>query len=102
MPGQVGGQDATKILLGRPVGRPIVVGQVEVGDAQVERPPDDGPLDLRRVVATEVLPQAEGKLGQLQPAAAGAAVLHPAVSIVALHSRHPFLLRNACVALSQS
>ncbi len=38
---EVRAQEGSERLLGRAVGRPVVVGQVEVRDAEVERPPHD-------------------------------------------------------------
>ncbi len=39
--------------------RPVVVGQVEVGDAEVECAAKDGPLPIQRRVVAEVMPQPE-------------------------------------------
>ena len=39
-------EDRAEVALGAAVGRAVVVGQVEVGDAAVERAPQDGPLGL--------------------------------------------------------
>jgi hypothetical protein len=50
-------------------------------DAEVERPPDDRPLDIERPVIPEVLPQAERHLRQLDAAAAAAAVLETLIAI---------------------
>ena len=41
-------EDRAEVALGAPVRRAVVVGQVEVGDAAVERPPQDGPLGVQR------------------------------------------------------
>ena len=49
--------------------RPVVVGQVEVGDAQVERASDDGTLAGEGSVLAEVVPQPERDGGQLEAAA---------------------------------
>ena len=48
-----------EVRLGRAVRRAVVVGQVEVGHAAVERPSQHGPLGLDRLPVAEVLPQAE-------------------------------------------
>src|SRR6266498_3152902 len=52
-------EDATEVDLGRPVGRPVVVGQIDVCNAQIERPPENGPLYVERTIVAEVLPEAE-------------------------------------------
>src|SRR4051794_5333377 len=78
---QVLGQQAPEVDLGRAVGGAVVVGQVEVGDPQVEGAPDDRPLGVDRAVVAEVLPQAEGDGRQLQAAAPAAAVGHVVVAV---------------------
>src|SRR5205085_6442842 len=67
-------------LLGRPVGRAVVVGEVEVGDPEVERAADDLAARLQRAVAAEVLPEAERDRWQEEPAAAAAAEGHLVVT----------------------
>ena len=52
-----------------------------MGDAEVERPADDRTAPLERPVLAEVLPEPERDRGQLQPAAAAAAVLDPVVAV---------------------
>src|SRR6266508_6360395 len=64
---EVGGEDPPEVLLGRPVRRPVFVRQVEVGDPEIERPPQDRALPLERPVAAEVVPQAERDGRQEQP-----------------------------------
>ena len=54
---QVVGEHPPEVDLGRPVRRAVVVGQVEVGDPDVEGPSDDRPLRLVRPVVAEVVPQ---------------------------------------------
>ena len=80
--GEVLGQDAAHVALRRPVGRSVVVGQVEVGDAEVERPPHHRPLVLHRLVVPEVVPEAQRDGRQLQAAAAAAAVGLDGVAVV--------------------
>jgi hypothetical protein len=75
------GHDAAEVDLGRPVGRAVVVGQVKVGDAEVEGAAQDGARDPQRPVVTEVLPQAQRDRGQLQAAATAAAVLDVLVAV---------------------
>ncbi len=71
---EVLGEDRAEVRLRRAVRRPVVVGQVEVGHAPVERPAQDRPLGLDRLVVAEVVPQAERDRRQLQPRPAAAAV----------------------------
>ena len=56
-----------EIGLCRPVRRSVVVGQVEVGDAEVERPAQDGPLVGQRIDVTEVLPEPSDTVGSCSP-----------------------------------
>ena len=64
---EVGGQQPAEVLLGAAVGRPVVVGQVEMRDAEVERAADDRALRLERAVVAEVVPEAERDGGSLSP-----------------------------------
>ena len=57
--------DAPEVDLGAAVGRPVVVGQVEVGDAEVERAAQDRAAVGQRAVVAEVLPQPERDRRQL-------------------------------------
>ena len=79
---EVLGEHPAEVGLRGSVGRAVVVGQVEMGDAEVERPPQDGPLGGQRIDVTEVLPEPERHRGQVQPAAADPAVGHVVVAIV--------------------
>src|SRR5262249_61632047 len=77
---QVLPHDAAEVQLGRPVRRAVVVREVEVGHAEVERTAEDRPLGLYRALIAEVLPEPEGDLGQLHaasPAPAGTPVALP-------------------------
>src|SRR6185295_2426517 len=65
----------------RAVGRPVVVGQVEVGHAEVERAAQDGALGAERLVVTEVVPQPERYRRQQQPAATRAAIAQVLVTV---------------------
>src|SRR5450755_116627 len=60
----------------------LVVGQVEVGHAEVERAAQDGALNLQRTVITEVLPQPQGDLGQVDATAPAAAIGHLLVPVI--------------------
>ncbi len=65
------------------VERAVVVGQVEVGDAEVEGAAQDGALRVERAVAAEVVPEPERDAGQLEPAAPGAGVVRAGSSVSA-------------------
>ncbi len=80
--GKVVGQHPPEVDLGRAVRRPVVVGQIEVGDAEIERATHDRPLRVVGPVVAEVVPQPERHGGQLEPAAPATAVLHRVVSVV--------------------
>src|SRR5713101_6963944 len=82
MPRQVGRKDAAEILLCRSGRRPVVVGQVEMRDADVEGTQDDGAPALGGGISAEVLPQTERDRGQQQPAAPRAPVLEVLVSVL--------------------
>src|SRR5207302_3606695 len=73
-------QDRAERFLRRAVRRPVVVREVEVGDAEVERASRNRTTPLERRGAAEVVPEAERHDGQLQAAAARAAVDHPVVA----------------------
>ena len=57
-----------KLRLGRAVRRTVVVGQVEVGDAEVEGPAQRRALVVDRHVVAEVVPETQRDGGQVQPA----------------------------------
>ena len=78
---KVRAQDATEVRLGAAVRRSVVVGQVEVGDAEVEGAAQDGALSVDRAAIAEVLPQPERDGGEQKPAASAAAVAHRCVTI---------------------
>jgi hypothetical protein len=61
--------------------RPVVVRQVEMRDAQVERPPDDRPLRIEPPFVPEVLPEPERDFRQHDPAAPAAAVSDMLVTV---------------------
>ena len=78
---EVLGEDPAEVDLGAPVRRPVVVGEVEVGDPEVERAAQDRAAGRQRPVVAEVLPQAERDRRQLQAAAPAAAVLASLVAV---------------------
>jgi len=53
------GHHPTEVLLGATGNRPVVVGQVIVGDAQIKGLVDDGLLRAKGVHATKVVPQSQ-------------------------------------------
>jgi len=53
------------VLLRRAEGRAVVVGKVEMGDAAVEGPADDGAPGLESIRAAEILPEPKGDGRQL-------------------------------------
>ena len=77
---QVLAVDAAEVRLGRAVGRPVVVGQVEVRDAKIERSAQRRAVRRERPVVAEVLPQAERDRRQRDPAASHAPVGHRLIS----------------------
>jgi hypothetical protein len=84
---------AGEVLLGRPVRRAVVVGQVEVGDAEIEGAAQDVPLAVERHVVAEVVPQAQRHRGQHESALADPSVRHAAVvaarvGVVRVQDRH--------------
>ncbi len=59
-------EDLPEVLLRRAVRRPVVVGEIEVGDAEVEGAADDRAADLERsIVVSEVVPEPERDRRQL-------------------------------------
>ena len=74
--------DLPEGFLGRAVGRPVVVGQVEVRDAVVESMVCHGQRVGQRVDIAEVVPQAQGNLWQQDAAPAATAVFHAVVIAV--------------------
>ena len=86
-------QDATEILLGRAVRRSVVVREIEVRDAAVERAADHGAAGLEHVRAAEIVPEAErdGRQVEAAPAAAAEGGV-PVAGRVWLIRHHGFLL----------
>ncbi len=67
-------KEPTEVLLGRAVRRPVVVGEVEVRDPEVERASDDRATRLERTVVAEVPPEPERDRRKVEAASAGAAI----------------------------
>ena len=86
---QVLGEDAAEVLLRRAVGRPVVVGQVELGDAQVEGAPHERALVGEGHVVAEVVPEPQRDLRQLQATLAGVTVADDVVAARVGHVGRP-------------
>ena len=86
-------QQAPERLLRRAVGRAVVVGEVEVRDAEVERAAHDRAARLERPIGAEVLPQAERDRRQQQPSPPAAVVAHAVVAVGGGYVRHARLPR---------
>ncbi len=84
-------QQAERILGGAGHGT-VVVGQVEVSDAQVEGAAGHGAGVLQPVDAAEVVPPAERDAGEFQSAAAHAGVWHAVITGIQSTIRHFDLL----------
>ena len=80
MRGEIRAQQLTHVALGGTGFRPVVVGQVEVGDAVVERGPGQLAHGLERRVVAEVVPAAQRDGRQLQAAVATAVVGHRVIA----------------------
>src|SRR6185295_5336112 len=80
--GQVLAQHTAEVLFGRAGRRPIVVGQVEVGDAQIEGAAQQGAAVLKDIHAAKVVPQSQRDGWELQTAATGAVVVHGRVTLL--------------------
>ena len=80
MVAEIGGEDLAEGALGRARRRAIIVGKVEMDDAEVEGPPAHGTRILQRPVFAEIVPQAKGERRKLEPAPAGAAIEHGVVA----------------------
>src|SRR5207253_8312694 len=78
---EVFAQQTTEVDLGAAIGRSVVVGQVEMIDAQVEGGAQQGALGVDRRAVAEVVPQAQRQRRQHQPAATNAAVRNGVVAI---------------------
>jgi hypothetical protein len=80
--GQILGEDLAEGVLGAARGWAVVVGQVEVRDAEVEGPAGHGAAVLERVHAAEVVPEPERDGGQLDATPAAASVEHGVGALV--------------------
>jgi hypothetical protein len=78
---QVGRQDPPQGVFRRARGRPVVVGQIEMGDAEVEGVEEQPAHALEGRALPEAVPQAQRDGGEPEPAAAAAAIDHGLVAI---------------------
>ena len=78
---EVAAHHPAEVLFGRTVRWSIVVGQVKVCDALVERVPQHLALDVEGAVVAEVVPEPERDGGQDQTRVADSAVHHGVVAI---------------------
>ncbi len=67
MRGELAADHPADVHLGGAVGRTVVVREVEMDHAPVERAEQDVALPLGRTVVAEVLPEPQGEQGQLEP-----------------------------------
>src|SRR3954452_11923878 len=102
---EVLGHPAAEILFRRTVGRSVVVGEIEVGDAEIEGAPEHRAAGLEIVDAAEIVPQAERHGGKVEPAPSAAPVGHAAVIalrvgtiLVGRHPRSPVPWRDGAWA----
>ncbi len=82
------GEEPPEVLLGRAVRRAVVVREVEMRDAEVERAADDRTARVEGPVVAEVVPEPERHGRQLQPARAAAVVAHRVVALGGRNVRH--------------
>ena len=78
---EVAGEHAAEVLLRRAEGRAVVVGEVEMRDAAVERATQDAAAGLEHVGAAKVLPEPKRDGRQVEAGAAAAPIRHRAVAV---------------------
>ena len=79
--GEVFTQQPTEIDLGAAIGRPVIIGQVEVIDAQIEGGTQQGALTIQRRGVAKVVPEAQRQRRQHETAATHAAVRNTVIAI---------------------
>ncbi len=87
-----------EVLFGGTVGRAVVVGEVEVGDAAVEGAANHGAAGLKDIRAAKVLPQAEGDGGQHE---AGVAATAEDGVVIAGGSRNELFFHRSLMLMLQ-
>ncbi len=78
---EIGGHDAAEIFFRRTVGRAVVVGEIEMGDAVIEGILQDGAAGFEDIGTTEILPQAQRDRRQFQARPAAATVRHFGIAV---------------------
>src|SRR5262245_7383973 len=73
-------KNAAEVLLCRSIRRAIVIGEIKVGNAEVEGPPQHSAAILKDIHPAEVMPQAHRDCGELDAASAAAPVGHGVVT----------------------
>ena len=91
---QVVGEHPSEVDLGRPVRWAVVVGEIEMGDPDIEGASDDRPLPLVRPVVAEVVPQPKRQRWQFESAAAAPPVRHRVVAVAGRDERTGSHQRN--------
>jgi len=94
--GKVLGEILAKVQFSRPRGGTVVVGQVEVGDPQIEGGVQHLARRRKRIAIAKVVPEAQRESGQLQAALATAVVGHSVISIV-MRCIHPCTLLHSSI-----
>ena len=82
VPGEVLTEDTAEVELRGTRRRTIVVGQIEVRDAQVESLAQRGAHGGQRSVVTEVVPQPQGQRGQFQARVPHPPIRHGVVTVL--------------------
>src|SRR5208283_2422600 len=100
-------QDLAESFFRRSVGRAVIIGEIEMRDAEIEGAAQHGAGIFKVVYSAEVVPQSERNGGKLNAAAPRAAILHGIVTLVIcyIHAASPsapkgaFLhaMRSACL-----
>src|SRR5579863_694279 len=76
MSGQFLAKNASEIRFRRAGRRSVIVGQVEMGDAEIEGAQDQVAAGRLRIDVPEILPQPKRQAGQLQAALAAMLIFH--------------------------
>ena len=92
--GENGFQQSAEVSLRRTSRRPVVVRQVEMGDAAVKRCLTELCHPLQAVGVAEVVPQPQGQQGQFQPAVSAAAVFHLRITVFVKNICHSQTLQK--------
>ena len=75
-------QDPAEVRLGASVRGTVVVRKIEVGDSEIECPPQNCALVLDRYVVAEVVPEAQRDGREFETAPTGSAVRHGFVAVL--------------------